>query len=115
MVLADATLLNLNASEWEAVGVWVTGGITIGLLWLAWRQLVHAREARADQTRPFVLVDVDFRNILIILTVKNIGLTAARAVHVSFDQPLTSAGTDPDWQRPRRSPTASRSWLPAVS
>jgi hypothetical protein len=98
MVLAEPTFLKLTAGEWEAIGVWVTGGITIGLLWLAWRQLVHAREARNDQTRPFVIVDVDFRSILIMLTVKNTGLTAARKVRVTFDEPLTSAATDPDWQ-----------------
>ena len=99
--MSERTLLWWRTSEWESAGVWVTGLLTVGLLIYAALQLRHSRQVRDDQSRPYIVVDFHFRSVLVALTVRNIGQTAARDVRVRLAQPLTSAAaTDPSlpWQ-----------------
>jgi hypothetical protein len=76
-----------GGSEWQAVAafvaIFVAGPITF------W-QVMEARKVRLDQARPYVVVDFEFRNVLIYLRIQNIGKTMARDVRVKFDEPLTS-------------------------
>ena len=90
-LLAERTLLWWRTSEWEAVGVWVTGLLTVGLLVYAARQLHESRELRDEQSRPYVIVDFHFKSIMISLSVKNIGQTPAKDLRVHLDDRLTSA------------------------
>ena len=63
---------------------------------LAWIQLQHAREERAEQRRPFVVVDAfaskgnTFR-----IEIKNLGRTVARDVKIEFEPPLASSYDKP--------------------
>src|SRR4051794_8114074 len=90
-LLAEHSFLWWRTSEWEAIGVCVTAALTIFLVIYAIRQLGHARRVRDEQTRPYVIVDFSFRDVLIELSVKNIGQTAARNVRVKLADELTSA------------------------
>lgn len=92
------TLLGLTADEWQALGTVVTALLTAGLLAYAIVQVGQAKKLRDDQTRPFVIVDVNFRSIVIELVIENIGATAATDVLVAFDTPLASTSRAPDWQ-----------------
>ncbi|MFF4894618.1 COG1361 family protein [Micromonospora chersina] len=76
-----------GGSEWQAVAsfiaVFVAGPIA---LW----QVLEARRVRLEQSRPYVIVDFEFRGIAIYLTIRNIGMTMARDVRIKFDSPLVS-------------------------
>ena len=53
-----------------------------------WSQLNEAKELREEQTRPFVVIDLDSTiRPFFDLVVKNIGSTMARDVRVTFDPP----------------------------
>lgn len=62
----------------------------------AWIQLQHARQERAEQRRPFVVVDVfgskanTFR-----IEIKNLGRTIARDVRIDFEPALASSYDKP--------------------
>ena len=57
----------------------------------AWSQLTEARRLREDQTRPFVIVDLDTQiRPFFDLVVKNIGTTMARDVEIRFEPELQS-------------------------
>jgi hypothetical protein len=90
-LVAERSFLWWRTAEWEAVGVWITGIVTIGLLIYAVLQLREARGVRDDQTRPYIVVDFHFKSVMVALSVKNIGQTAARNVRVKLDEPVTSA------------------------
>jgi hypothetical protein len=96
--LADRTFLGWRADTWSAFGVWMTIVVYVALAWFAYKQLKEARRLRIEQTRPFVIVDVAFRSVLIQLSVRNIGRTAAKDLSVGFDESLTSSLGDLDWQ-----------------
>lgn len=87
----ERTFLWWRTSEWESAGVWITGLLTIGLLIYASLQLRHSRQVRDDQTRPYIIVDFYFRSVMVALSVRNIGQTAARDVRVKLANVLTSA------------------------
>ncbi|MFI0794099.1 hypothetical protein ACH4OY_15635 [Micromonospora rubida] len=74
-------------AEWSAVGTFLTvvvgGGIALA-------QLIHIREVEQQKSRPYVIVDFEFRGIAIYLTIRNIGATMARDVRIKFDHPLVS-------------------------
>jgi hypothetical protein len=89
--MSERTFLWWRTSEWESAGVWATGLLTIGLLIYAALQLRHSQQVRDDQSRPYIVVDFHFRSVMVALTVRNIGQTAARDVRVRLAQPLTSA------------------------
>jgi hypothetical protein len=54
-------------------------------------QLCVAARTREDQTRPYVVVDWEFEQSLIILTIRNVGQTIARNIDLKFPTPLKSA------------------------
>lgn len=79
-----------QAAEWGAfgqVGALVVAAVAGLLVWL---QVRHGRQVREDQTRPYVIVDFEFRGMLVLISVKNIGTTPAANVHIRFDKPLQS-------------------------
>ncbi|RHW23639.1 hypothetical protein D0Z08_28885 [Nocardioides immobilis] len=79
-----------EAAEWGAfgqVGALVVATIAGVLVWL---QVRHGRQVREDQTRPYVIVDFEFRGIAVMITVSNIGTTPATDVRITFDRPLES-------------------------
>ncbi len=59
---------------------------------LGWRQLVHAKDLRDAQTRPFVVVDLgSSRQGFFDLVITNIGSTMARDVTFEFDPPMVTS------------------------
>jgi hypothetical protein len=90
-ILAAPTFLNLRADAWAAVAAWVTLTISLAAAVFVYHQLREARLLREEQSRPFVIVDVAFRSIVVDLVVRNIGATAATNVIVFFDEPVTSS------------------------
>jgi hypothetical protein len=63
----------------------------------AWSQLSEARRLREDQTRPFVIVDLDSQvRPFFDLVVKNVGTTMARDVTIRFEPELKSSLDDFD-------------------
>jgi hypothetical protein len=56
------------------------------------RQVNEARNLREQQSRPFIVIDVDFvRSSQLFLHVKNLGTSLARDVKIRIDPPLKSA------------------------
>ena len=77
-----------TAAEWGAfgqVGALVVAAVAGVLVWLQVRQ---GRQVRDDQTRPYVIVDFEFRGTLVAIAVENIGTTPAREVRFRFAPPL---------------------------
>lgn len=59
---------------------------------VAWSQTKEAKRLREDQSRPFVVMDVDYTaSSLLFLFVKNIGTSLARDVSIQVDPPLTTS------------------------
>jgi hypothetical protein len=56
----------------------------------AWFQVREARRLRKEQTRPFVLIDLDAWGTIVELRITNIGKTIARHIRFKFDPSLTS-------------------------
>jgi hypothetical protein len=83
-----------SSDAWAALAAWATIGVLLGSLWFAGKQIREAREARREQTRPFVIVDLT-TDVVIDLEVRNTGLTVARDVHIVFDPPLVSTLSRP--------------------
>ncbi|MFF4810012.1 hypothetical protein ACFY03_17535 [Micromonospora chersina] len=81
-------LPELDATDYAAIGSYLA--ILVGGF-LAWRQLRHAQRVHREQTRPYVIVDFEFRNIFVYLTIQNIGSTIARNVRITFDKKLESS------------------------
>lgn len=77
-----------EAAEWAAFGavgaliVYVVLGMT------AIAQIRESRKLRQLQTRPYVIVDFEFRGLSVLLGVKNIGATPASNVSITFDKEL---------------------------
>jgi hypothetical protein len=82
------TFLALDASEWAGVGIWLTLVVYGLLARFARHQLREARELRLQQSRPFVVVDVTNREVMMYVSVRNAGATIARDVVVRFDPPI---------------------------
>lgn len=87
-------MLAWNAETWTALGTVTTAAIALVAAVVGFRQLHVAREAREDQIRPFVIVDIApspaWGNILN-LVVENVGLTLARDVHIRFTPELQTS------------------------
>lgn len=79
-----------GAAEWGAFGQ--VGALVVATVagLLVWLQVRQGRQIREDQTRPYVIVDFEFLGLMVLLTVRNIGTTPARDVHIRFDPPLQS-------------------------
>jgi hypothetical protein len=62
-----------DAAEWGAFGQ--VGALVVATVAgiLVWLQVRHGRQVLEDQTRPHVIVDFEFRGMLVLITVKNIG------------------------------------------
>lgn len=51
-------------------------------------QLFEARRLRDEQARPYIVVDLEFRNIFAYIAISNIGATPAAKVRITLDKPL---------------------------
>lgn len=83
---------NWGAAEWAAFGT--VAAILVGGAIALW-QVFEVRTQRKEQARPFVVVDFEFRSILVYLQIRNIGTTIARDVSITFDKPLESTLSRP--------------------
>jgi hypothetical protein len=88
VVIADA------AAGWAAGAAWATFFILCASLIYVRRQVGEARQLREEQTRPFVVVDLE-AEVPIHLTIENVGPTVARNVRLEFAEPLKSTFEDP--------------------
>lgn len=88
LIAHERTFLALDASEWAAVGIWLTLVVYALLARFARHQLREARELRVQQARPFIVVDVTSREVMMYVSVRNLGATIARDVVVAFDPPI---------------------------
>jgi hypothetical protein len=84
------TLIAMSAAGSAAAAAWATFAILVLTALFAWRQLREAARLRREQTRPFVVIQYEFRDVLIQLAIRNLGKTVARNVKTSFDRPLQS-------------------------
>lgn len=66
-------------------------GVLVAAIFVAWRQLAEARRLREEQTRPFVVVDLEPDDFLFMIVVSNLGPSMARDVRITIDPPLTSS------------------------
>lgn len=78
--------------EWQAIGSVTAAAVLIVAAVFARQQVLQAREARTDQNRPFVVVDLDWqsRRPLLNLIIENVGHTVARDVRFGFTPELES-------------------------
>jgi hypothetical protein len=87
-----------HAQEWAAFGQ--VGALAVAAIAgvLVWLQVRQGRQLREDQSRPYVIVDFEFRSMLVMLSISNIGSTPATDVRIEFDRPLDSptAGLNPN-------------------
>lgn len=91
--LLPMDIASWGAAEWGAFGQ--VGALVVAVVAgiLVWLQVRQGQRVREDQTRPYVVVDFEFRGMLVMLSVSNIGSTPATAVRVSFDKPLQTPTT----------------------
>lgn len=94
-----------GAAEWAsfgAVGALVVY-VVLGIAAIA--QIRESRKLRELQTRPYVIVDFEFRGLSVLLGVKNIGATPASNVAITFDKELQGPkrrGREPEFDVFRR-------------
>lgn len=83
-----------HAADWSAFGQ--VGALVVAVVAgiLVWLQVRHAIQAREDQTRPYVIVDFEFRDWEVMLAIRNIGTSPAMDVKISFDKPLQAPHID---------------------
>ena len=83
-------MIDWNAEQWTAFGQ--IGSLVVATVAgvLVWLQVRHGREIREDQTRPYIIVNFEFREQYVHVVAKNIGTTPARDVEVEFIPPLRS-------------------------
>jgi hypothetical protein len=86
-------VLAWTAEAWTALATWSTFAVIAGSLAFARRQVAEARRLREEQTRPFVVVDLE-PGWIIYLIIENVGRTLARNVRVNFEPPLASTRAD---------------------
>jgi hypothetical protein len=90
-----------NAAQWEAGGT-VAGAVIafFGLGFLAY-QLKDNRQQKYDESRPYVVVGIRRRGVLVDLSVTNTGKTPATNVQVFLNHPFKPAAHDIDvgWQK----------------
>lgn len=90
-------LWGISAMQWSAIGTMATAVIALAAAGFAAAQVLEARRAREDRTRPFVIVDVvpsGTSSHLLTLVVENIGETLAKDVKLTFDPPLETTFDD---------------------
>lgn len=95
--MSPEVLAALSAEEWTALGTVITAVVAVLAAGFAALQVWELRRTREDQSRPFVIVDIQpgpaWANLLD-LVVENIGSTAARDVRIEFDPPLLQSKDD---------------------
>lgn len=92
-------LAALSAEEWTAVGTLGTAIVALLAAVFAGWQVWEIRRARQEESRPFVIVDIQSSaawNNLLNLVIENAGSTVARDVRVSFTPPLQSSNDHVD-------------------
>ena len=80
-----------TASEWEAVGVWVTVVVAMIAAGIALIQISAARKLRAEEAQPYVAIYMDpsaASSAFIDIVIRNFGNTAATDVKIVCDAPL---------------------------
>ena len=82
-MVAEQTFMWWTASEWSAIGAAATAVFTAGLLAFGGYQLRGLPETRLDDARPYVVVDLEFRSVIALITVRNLGRTAARNLRLT--------------------------------
>lgn len=75
-----------TATEWQAVWGFTTFVIAGIAAAFALGQLRQNAKAAQEQSRPFVVVDFRFRSGVVLIEVKNFGLTAAKDIRFTWDQ-----------------------------
>lgn len=88
------TQLAISNEAWAALGVWVT---LVPLAVFGILQLRDAKRLRHEETRPFIVAELQNRSILAILALVNVGPTVARNVRASLPNGLTSSHGALDW------------------
>lgn len=84
------SLTAVSAAESAAAAAWATFVVLVLTAVFARRQVREAARLRREQTRPFVVVQYEFRNVLIQIAIRNLGKTVARNVKIDFDRALQS-------------------------
>ncbi|WP_026208463.1 hypothetical protein [Catelliglobosispora koreensis] len=101
MLLADETP---KITDWmQAWGTLIGATLTVAAVVLTGLLLRHeiraarqAREMADEEARPYVIVDFDFRGVIVLLVIQNIGRSIAHDVEINFDPPLASKAFDFD-------------------
>lgn len=78
-------------SEWQALYSCLLFIVAVIAGVLAWRQLRLHRESSDELTRPYIVVDFEFRSIIMKVRVKNISQRPARNVEIVVDPPFASS------------------------
>jgi hypothetical protein len=88
-VAAVAAVVAAAVGITQTVVIIVAARLTYRQVVAAREQVEEARRLREEQSRPFVVVDLDISDPpLVFLTVSNVGRTIARRVRINFDPPL---------------------------
>jgi hypothetical protein len=92
--------IGIRAETWTGWGIWVTLVVYLLIAGAVISQLGAMRRLRLWQSRPYVVVDSELENFLIVLVIRNAGQTGASNVRVRLDERLRSSMQDLnlDWQ-----------------
>jgi hypothetical protein len=95
--MTPTTLAAWGPEHWTALATVVAAAVAFAAAVFAGFQVWELRRTREDQSRPFVIVDIQpgpaWANLLD-LVVENIGTTAATDVRLTFDPPLKQSRDD---------------------
>lgn len=100
MSLARTNVASMNVTTWgpdhyQAAAAVAGLVVAIVVACFAAYQLLEARRLRDEQARPYIVVDLEFRNIFAHIAISNIGATPATQVRVTFDKRLQTVTTRP--------------------
>lgn len=70
--------------------------VLVGAAWYGYGQVREARRLRQQQFRPVVVVDLEEKNRILEIVVRNVGLTVAREVKFHVSPPFESSMSDYD-------------------
>lgn len=74
-----------DGSDWQAIWTFFTFLVAAIAAAVALQQLRAHYHAQREQSRPYVIVDFEFRSTLVSIEVKNIGATPAQGVELTWD------------------------------
>jgi hypothetical protein len=105
-VVTAASMTNGSGVHWAAIALAAFAGLQVLVLILAAKyaagQLQEARDARRDQTRPYVVASFELSQAartLVEIVIENIGKTPAHDINVSFSPAMESTMAAPDGDR----------------